>query len=258
MPRKQKCLLKFIVCSTSDNNIIDLQIFPIWIDKILSDTFRYRMDQMHFSLLLIDLDDTIYPSDSGLWFAIRERMNKYMLECLHFTEEEAPRIRQQYFETYGTTLRGLQQEYHIDTDDFLTYVHDLPLDQYLSPDPKLREILLSLPQKLWIFTNADASHARRVLSILDLYDCFDGIIDVRSLSFLCKPDKAAYTEALKIIGSENPKQCVMFDDSIRNLSPAHNLGIFTVLVGKLEDHPDVDRSLMSLLDLPLIMPELWD
>jgi len=213
---------------------------------------------MNFTTLLIDLDDTVYPADSGLWFAIRGRMNDYMLERLQFKPEIISQLRQQYLETYGTTLRGLQQEYNIDTEEYLSYVHKLPLDQYLTPNPMLRNVLLSLPQERWIFTNADASHAQRVLSVLRLDGCFDGIIDVRSLNFLCKPDEEAYKKALEIIGDENPQHCVMFDDSLRNLLPAHKLGIFTVLVGTSDEHPGVDRSLSSLLDLPEIMPELWD
>jgi putative hydrolase of the HAD superfamily len=213
---------------------------------------------MHFKTLLIDLDDTLYPSDSGLWFAIRSRMNDYMVERLNFPKENISEIRQRYLETYGTTLLGLQQEFDIDAEDFLSFVHDLPLDQYLSPNPNLRKMLLSLPQKRWIFTNADTSHAQRVLAVLRLDDCFDGIIDIRALNFLCKPDEAAYLKALQIIAVETTQNTVMFDDSLRNLLPAHKLGFFTVLVGKKEDHPDVDRSLPSLLDLPEVMPELWD
>ncbi len=33
---------------------------------------------MHFKSLYFDLDDTLYPASSGLWDAIRERMNTYM------------------------------------------------------------------------------------------------------------------------------------------------------------------------------------
>jgi putative hydrolase of the HAD superfamily len=213
---------------------------------------------MTFSTLLIDLDDTLYPSDSGLWGVIRNRMSDYMLEKLKFPRDKIPEMRQYYFDTYGTTLRGLQHELDVNTDDFLSFVHDLPLDQYLSPDPNLKEMLLSLPQRRWVFTNADAFHAQRVLTALALEGCFDGIIDVRSLNFLCKPDEAAYLEALKIVGNEHPQHAVMFDDSIRNLEPAHRLGIFTVLVGKNENHPAIDRSICSLHDLPMVMPELWD
>jgi hypothetical protein len=49
----------------------------------------------------------------------------------------------------------------------------------------------------------------------------------------------------------------MMDDSPRNLAPAHELGFFTVLVGRAEPDPAADRSVHSLLELPETVPELW-
>src|SRR6266545_4491981 len=64
---------------------------------------------MRFTTLFIDLDDTLYPSSTGLWHAIKERMNLFMRERLYIPEAEIPSLREQYFNTYGTTLRGLQE-----------------------------------------------------------------------------------------------------------------------------------------------------
>jgi pyrimidine 5'-nucleotidase len=213
---------------------------------------------MHFATLLFDLDDTLYPSTAGLWHAIRKRMSDYMYEILKLPLEKIPEMRQYYLETYGTTLRGLQHDYKIDADDYLAYVHDLPLDEYIDPDPELRDILLSLPQQRWIFTNADAAHAKRVLAVIGLQDCFQGIIDVRTMNFICKPDQEAYLYALNITQEVNPAKCVIFDDSIRNLNPANELGFFTVLVGKIENQHQADRMILSLHDLHDTIPELWD
>ena len=65
---------------------------------------------MRFSTLFFDLDDTLYPASTGLWHAIKERMNMFMHERLCLPEAEIPALREQYFKTYGTTLRGLQQK----------------------------------------------------------------------------------------------------------------------------------------------------
>ncbi len=62
---------------------------------------------MRFSTIFFDLDDTLYPSSSGLWKAIKERMNIYMRDMLHIPEDEVPALREQYYKMYGTTLRGL-------------------------------------------------------------------------------------------------------------------------------------------------------
>ena len=155
---------------------------------------------MGYSTIFFDLDDTLYASSNGLWEAIQARMNRYMAERLNIPQDKVPELRRSYYETYGTTLRGLQRHYQVDADDYLNYVHDLPLQEYLSPAPDFRAMVLSLPQKRWVFTNADDDHARRVLAILGLSDCFAGIIDVRAIAFACKPEPVAYHRALALAG----------------------------------------------------------
>jgi putative hydrolase of the HAD superfamily len=214
---------------------------------------------MAFTTIFFDLDDTLYASSNGLWEAIRERMNQYMADRLNLPREEVFKLRRHYYETYGTTLRGLQIHYQVDADDYLQYVHDLPLEQYLEPDLELHKIILSLPQERWIFTNADAQHASRVLKILGLSDCFEGIIDVRAIAFACKPEEIAYLRALNIAGNPKPAECLILDDSITNLSTARNLGLTTVLVNSNGvSHPAVLHHLKSLKDLPQVMPALWE
>jgi putative hydrolase of the HAD superfamily len=213
---------------------------------------------MVFKSLYFDLDDTLYPTNSGLWDAIRSRMNVYMQKIIDLPEAEIASIRQGYLEQYGTTLRGLQANYEIDAKDYLAFVHDLPLEDFIHPDPGLRSIILSLPQKRWIFTNSDHNHANRVLNILGLAGCFEGIIDILATDFACKPDKLAYQRALRITGDQDPSSCVIFDDSVRNLMPARELGFYTILVGKDGNEPAVDRGIPSLHDLRKDVPELWE
>ena len=82
---------------------------------------------MRFTTLFFDLDDTLYPNTTGLWKAIKERMNDYMRERLQIPAEDISSLREKYYLTYGTTTRGLQIHHNVDTADFLAYVHDLPL-----------------------------------------------------------------------------------------------------------------------------------
>ncbi|HJW90769.1 MAG TPA: pyrimidine 5'-nucleotidase [Anaerolineales bacterium] len=212
---------------------------------------------MPITTLFCDLDDTLYPNTNGLWGAIRERMNAYLSARLGFSELEILQRRRGYFETYGTTLRGLQLHHQVDAEDFLAFVHDLPLENYLSPDPGVRSLLLSLPQNKWIFTNADADHARRVLARLNLSDCFAGIIDILALGYICKPMEQAYRLALELAGETEPENCVMLDDSPRNLAPAHHMGFTTILVGVNGPDPAACFSIPGLIQLPRILPELW-
>ncbi len=212
---------------------------------------------MSFTTIFFDLDDTLYPHESGLWNAIRDRMGRYMWEVLQLPEEQVPQIRKYYFETYGTTLRGLQVHHSINADDYLAYVHNVPLQEYIQPEAGLREMIMSLPQKRWIFTNADDQHATRVLKQLNLMGCFEGIIDLRATNFACKPESGVYQLAMQIAGEADPRRCVFLDDSVRNLAPAHEMGMFTVLVGGQNPDPAADVVLSRLRDLPAALPSLW-
>jgi len=185
---------------------------------------------MRFTTIFFDLDDTLYPSDTGLWHAIKERMNSYMRERMNFPEDQIATVREKYFLQYGTTMRGLQANHNIDTDDFLAYVHDLPLKKYLTPDPTLRSVIASLPTRNLIFTNADIAHAKRVLNVLELSDLFETIVDVNSVAPYCKPMPESFAIAMKLAGQSDPSKCVMIDDIHRTTRAAREAGMFSILV----------------------------
>lgn len=214
---------------------------------------------MLYSTLFFDLDDTLYPSTNGLWEAIKERMALYMAERLDISWEEIPAKRMMYLKEYGTTMRGLQHEYGIDAEEYLEYVHALPLEQYLAPEPEIRKLLHGLPQRKWIFTNADKDHALRVIRHMELGNCFHGIIDVRAIQFSCKPEPIAYQMALKIAGEEDAGKVVLLDDSQVNLAVAKTMGFKTVLVGRIcSDQSEIDHWIQDIQLLPIVMPELWN
>jgi putative hydrolase of the HAD superfamily len=211
---------------------------------------------MAISTLFIDLDGTLYPSDNGLWEAIRDRMNLYIKQRFGMQDNEVVSLRHSYYQKYGTTLKGLQIHYQVDADEYLAFVHDLPLREFIQPAPRLRHMLLSLPYQRWIFTNADSNHAIRVLEILGVSDCFEGIIDVRAIDFACKPEEIAYQRALALAGNPTTGQSVFVDDSAENVKTAHQLGFKTILVGRDGDHfTHVDFAIPDLLRLPQVLQQ---
>ncbi len=181
--------------------------------------------------LLFDLDNTLYPHNTGLTDHLRTRIKQFLVEMMDISFEEASALRQRLFSQYGTTLRGLQIEQQVEMKKYLDYIHDLPLDECLSPDPGLDRMLRSLPHRKVIFTNADRDHAQRVTEILGIQGHFDRIVDIYDVFPYCKPEIGAFHKALALI-DEDPKACLLADDMVENLVAAQILGIKTVSVGQ--------------------------
>jgi len=180
-------------------------------------------------------------------------MNIYMHERMGIPEEQVPQLREQYFKMYGTTLRGLQERHHVDVEDFLAFVHDLPLQDYLTPNPTQREIIASLPSRKLIFTNADVNHARRVLAALQLDDLFDTIVDVNAVAPYCKPMPEAFAIAQELANEPDPRKCVMIDDLPRTTRAALEVGMPSILYGTDEPTEDASGVFTDWNHLPILL-----
>ena len=204
---------------------------------------------MRFTTFFFDLDETLYPHNNGLWAEIRARINAYMHERMGFPLEQIEALREKYFREYGTTLRGLQAHHKVDIDEYLAFVHDVPLSRYLHPDPELRKAIAGIPARKFIFTNADTNHANRVLEAVGLQGLFDGIIDVHAIAPYCKPMPESFELALKAAGGPDPHTCVLLDDQRRITRAARLLGMYTILVGEEPPGDDADVALLHLSDV---------
>jgi putative hydrolase of the HAD superfamily len=211
---------------------------------------------MNINALFIDLDGTLYPLKNGLWDAISSKMNHYMETRLAIPPEEVPGLRQNYFRDYGTTLRGLQVHHEVDAEDYLAYVHDVPVSEYIKPDPALQEILQALPFPKWILTNSDRNHARRILAALGVEDQFEGIIDVLAAEYHPKPEPFVFEKALALAGDPNPESVIFLDDIPKNLVPAKEMGFITIMVGDREGVHGADFQIETIHDLPQVVAEV--
>ncbi|XP_008799742.2 uncharacterized protein C24B11.05-like [Phoenix dactylifera] len=259
---------------------------------------RYRPAQRpKYDCLLFDLDDTLYPYSSGLATECCKNIGDYMVEKLGIEESKMPDLCNLLYKYYGTTMAGLRAiGYNFDYEDYHSFVHGrLPYDK-LKPDPVLRHLLLSLPIRKVIFTNADKVHAAKVLSKLGLEDCFEGIICFETLNppgdspspcglpatadvfdileyfaqpdagagfelpktpIRCKPSIDAMEHALKI-ANINPQRTIFFDDSLRNIQSGKRIGLHTVRVGTSHRVKGADHALESIHNIREALPELWE
>ncbi|KAL9360206.1 hypothetical protein Peur_048329 [Populus x canadensis] len=142
-----------------------------------------RANGPKYECLLFDMDDTLYPLSLGLNMACRKNIEEFMLHQLHIEESEVPRLCLELYREHGTTMAGLKAlGYEFDNDEFHAFVHGRLPYETLKPDPVLRNILLSVPQRKIIFTNADKAHAAEVLKRMGFEDCFEGVICFETLN----------------------------------------------------------------------------
>lgn len=204
-------------------------------------------------LLFIDLDDTVYPQNIGIWPYLGNRIYSYMRDVLDIPQDQVVAMRERLFIQYGTTMRGLQHELGIDIHDYLDYVHGVDLSSYLQADQELRQALEAIPQEKWIFTNADYKHAEQVLGLLGIRDLFSGIIDVLDTNPWCKPQPQAFEIGLRKAGNPDPTTCLFIDDRIPNLDMAKALGMKTLLVDIEPDHLGHHPVIQKLAQLPIFL-----
>jgi putative hydrolase of the HAD superfamily len=204
---------------------------------------------------LFDLDNTIYPKSCGLMNEIGNRINRYMVERLGISEDEVSRRRLAFLIKWGTTLNALRRHYSVDPDEFLDFVHNIRLNRYLQKDPALDNMLERLTLRKIIFTNADARHARRVLSHTGILRHFEMIFDIHMLDFINKPDRRAYFMILDFIGAR-PEECVLIEDSPANIHAAKELGMVTVMVGSEERVDGANYHIQNITDFEDLLPKI--
>ena len=123
-----------------------------------------------YTTVFLDLDDTLYPSNNGVWDAIGRRISLFMEQRLGIEADKIRQIRDSFLRDYGTTLHGLMANFNADPHEYLDFVHDIPLEEMLLPNPDLRSMLAQLPQRRIVFTNASLGHVERVIRRRQLHD----------------------------------------------------------------------------------------
>lgn len=182
---------------------------------------------------LFDLDNTLYPADCDLFAQIDRKMGEFICSLFDVDPVEAKRRQKGFFQSHGTTLRGLMVEHAINPADFLNYVHDIDLSP-VPAMPGLRQALDALPGRKLIFTNGTVAHAERVMGRLGIADCFEAVFDIIASDYIPKPQPQPYTKLLAAHGV-NPARATMVEDMARNLAPAARLGMATVWVPTRSD-----------------------
>jgi putative hydrolase of the HAD superfamily len=209
-----------------------------------------------YSTVFLDLDDTLDPSSNGVWDAIGDRINLFMVERLAIDPDRVRMLRDSYFRNYGTTLHGLMANHDADPDEYLDFVHDVPLEEMLHPNPLLKSMLGKLPQRRIVFTNASYGHVVRVLRRLGIEQEIDAIVDLLAMNMHHKPQPQSYQLALAAAEENDASTCLLVDDRMDNLLPAAALGMTTVWMSNDSGENSADYRIEVITDLIDAVPAL--
>lgn len=182
----------------------------------------------HVETWVFDLDNTLYPHHIGLWRQVDSKIRAYVANFLGVSIEEAFRIQKDYYQRYGTSMRGLMVEHGMRPDEYLEIVHEIDHSP-IEPNPDLGRALEKLPGRKLILTNGTRKHADAVVARLELHGHFEDVFDIIAMELDPKPSAATYDRFLKT-HDVMPQRAAMFEDLARNLEVPHARGMTTVLV----------------------------
>ncbi|ORZ23743.1 HAD-like domain-containing protein [Lobosporangium transversale] len=213
-------------------------------------------------VFFFDIDNCLYSKHCGIAELMRAKIEQYFRD-VGFESDHVQTISYRYYIDYGLAIRGLVLHHpEIDIKDYDDKVDGaLPLQDILKENIPLRNMIKSLNiEKKWLFTNAGKNHALRVIKILGLEGCFDGLTycDYLKPDFNCKPEPEAFYRAMKDAGVVHPSNCYLVDDSAANVDKALDIGWTAVHVA---DDPEVSQfghfQIGDILELPKALPEFW-
>jgi len=185
-----------------------------------------RPDFTHVGAWIFDLDNTLYPHGSEVLAQAEMRICSFIENHFGLSPADAWRLQKDCLRVEGSTLSGLVKRFAIDPEPYLAFVNDVDVTT-LTPAPELKRALARLPGKRAVFTNNCANYAARVLDRLGVAEEFDAVCDIRTIGFAAKPSRSAYETVVARMGVPGQRS-VMFEDSERNLLPAHAMGMTTV------------------------------
>lgn len=199
----------------------------------------------HVNVWIFDLDNTLYPPESALWPQVDQRITLFLGDMFGIDGLSARALQKYYYQRYGTTLKGLMEQYGMEPGPFLDFAHDIDVSG-LAPDPDLGLAIAALPGRKLILTNGSEAHARNVAGRLGIIDHFEAVFDIVAADFTPKPEEATYLKFLDQYQID-PSRAAMFEDLAKNLVVPHQLGMRTVLI--LPKQFDVYREANEQMDI---------
>lgn len=210
---------------------------------------------MSYQFLLLDLDNTLYPRESGLLKHIDYRIERYLSEKLKLGYRELCQVRQDYWCRYGTTLGGLILHHQVDPDEYLKFAYDIKIADFLKKDNQLYQTLESIDIPKCVFSNSPSFYVEQVLNTLGIRELISKIYDIQFLDFFGKPNPSSYLQVhndLQVSGED----CILVDDFLVNIKGAEIAGLTPIWLTDSLEEDSVKWRIKEIYELPAVIGKL--
>jgi putative hydrolase of the HAD superfamily len=209
---------------------------------------------LSFKYLLCDLDNTLYSNHSGMLDHIDHRIDNFIQQKLNLTTGEITRLRNTYWQKYGTTLTGLMLHHHIKPDEYIQNAYNINIADFLKPDSALAKVLENISFAKAIFSNSPREYIQKVLQVLKIDQCFSKIYDIEFCNYSGKPNSSSYRKVLVDLGIQ-AKECILVDDSLVNIQAAEKIGIVPIYINR-DDKQVTHWEIREIYDLDALVSKL--
>ena len=181
---------------------------------------------------LFDLDDTLHDASTASLPGLHVSFGQYIQQHLNMTQADSDALRRRYWQRYGATLLGLVKHHGVDAAHFLHHTHLLPgLEAAVRGHAQDIAALRRLRGRKFILTNAPRAYAERVIAVLGIGRCFDGLISIEDMHMFGelrpKPDARMLRTLLARLRVPATR-CVLVEDTLQHQKSARRVGMTTV------------------------------
>jgi putative hydrolase of the HAD superfamily len=181
---------------------------------------------------LFDLDDTLHDASSASLPGLHVSFGAYIEQHLRLTPQESDALRRRYWQRYGATLLGLVRHHGVDAAHFLHHTHLLPgLEAAVRGHAHDFAVLRRLRGRKFILTNAPRAYAQRVIDVLGIGRCFEGLISIEDMHMFgeLRPKPDARMLRMLLARLRVPaSRCVLVEDTLQHQKSARRVGMTTV------------------------------
>ncbi|MDR1694455.1 MAG: HAD-IA family hydrolase [Lactobacillaceae bacterium] len=181
----------------------------------------------HIRNLVFDLDGTLYPETDEIKQRFLDKMVEYFRDEMGIIADDYMVLIAEWRKKHGSCTPAVA-EYGGDPKAYMNYAGDVDVSDVEYND-ELKKKLERLSHRKIIYTNGSMKHTIDVLERLRLNGMFDELYTIGEADYVPKPNMASYKMLLEKYNL-NPDETVLIEDRVKNLQPAKELGIKTVLI----------------------------